>query len=151
MGRFIVDGLGPLIDGFASLASLPDDVIDDMLDAGADVIVEAQQAEIQRQWNGPYSMGISAKSIGKDRKIRTTKYVGITGRYINIYPQGDRKRSKKGKSVCNAEIAFINEHGAPERGIAARPAIRTAIAKAEDAAVDAAERAYHAYLDSKDL
>lgn len=149
MANMSVDGLSVLIDDFAALASLPDDVIDDMLDAGADVIVEAQRSEIQQQWKGPYSMDISAKAIKKDKKIRTTKYVGITGRYINVYPQGERNRG--GKTVRNAEIAFINEYGAPGRGIAARPAIAAANAKSEDKAVEAGEKVYHAYLDSKNL
>lgn len=149
MAKMSVDGLGPLIDDLAALASLPDDVIDDMLNAGADVIVEAQRGEIQRQWNGPYSMKISAKSIKKDKKISTTKYVGITGRHINIYPQGERKRN--GKPIRNAEIAFINEYGAPARGIAARPALGDAVVKKEQEAVEAGERVYHAYLDSKNL
>ncbi len=149
MARMEVDGLGPLIEDFEMLAVLPDNVIEDMLNAGADVIVEAQRTEMQRQWQGPYSLGISVKSIKKDRKIRTTKYLGITGHYINIYPQGERNRGKG--RVRNAEIAFINEYGSPKRGIAARPAIGTAIAKAEQKAVEAGEKVYHAYLDSRNL
>lgn len=149
MARMEVDGLGPLIEDFEMLAALPDNVIKDMLNAGADVIVEAQRTEIQRQWKGPYSLGISVKSIKKDSKIRTTKYLGLTGRYINIYPQGERNRGKR--RVRNAEIAFINEYGAPKRGIAARPAIGTANTKAEQRAVEAGEKVYHAYLDSKNL
>lgn len=149
MAHMTVDGLGPLIDDLSELAALPDDVVADMLNAGADVLVQAQQKEVQQQWNGPYSMGISSESIQKDRKIRTTKYIGVTGHSINVYPQGERKRG--GKSVRNAEIAFINEYGAPKRGIAARPAIFTANEKAADEAVEAGERVYHAYLDSKNL
>lgn len=149
MARMSIDGMGPLIDDFTALSLLPDDVVDDMLNAGADVIVEAQRAEIQRQWKGPYSLGISAKSIKKDRKIRTTRYVGITGHHINIYPQGTRNRGRK--SVRNAEIAFINEYGAPGRNIVPRPAIATANAKAEQQAVEAGERVFNAYLDSKNL
>lgn len=149
MAHMEVEGLGPLIDDFAALASLPEDVVDDMLNAGADVLVQAQQKEIRQQWRGPYSLGISAASIQKSSKIRTAKYMGVTGRYIEVYPQGERKRG--GKSVRNAEIAFINEYGAPGRGIAARPAIAAANAKAEEAAVQAGERVFNAYLDSKNL
>jgi len=149
MAGMTVDGLSILMDDLVALAELPDDVAHNILDAGADILAQAQREEIQRQWNGPYSIGISAKSIVKDRKIRTTKYLGITARYINIYPQGTRKRGKK--QVRNAEIAFINEYGAPGQGIAARPAINTANKKKEQEAVEAAERAYHAYLDSKNL
>lgn len=150
MAHMTVEGLGPLIDDLATLANLPDVVIEDMLNAGADVVVEAQRSEIQRQWNGPYSIGVSAKTVKKDRKIRVSRtYYGSLEHYINVYPQGTRKRG--GKSVRNAEIAFINEYGAPGRHIAARPAIGTANAKTEKEAVDAGERVYHAYLDSKNL
>ena len=149
MAHISVDGLGPLIDDFMTLSFLPGEVVDGMLGAGADVIVEAQRAEVQRQWKGPYSMGISAKSIKKDRKIRTSRnYCGVE-HYINVYPQGTRKRGKK--SVRNAEIAFINEYGAPKRGITPRPAIAAANTKAEQQAVEAGERVFNAYLDSKNL
>lgn len=144
MGGISVSGLDGLMDDLAELARLPDGVVDDILNAEADVIADAQQSEIQRQWRGPYSLGISARAIkkGKVKKNRD-------GRSLSIYPQGTRKRG--GKSTRNAEIAFINEYGAPGRGIAARPAIGTATAKNEQAAVEAGERAYHAYLDSKKL
>lgn len=148
MARVDVIGLNKLIDDLELLASMPDDVVEDILDAEADVIVEAQRMVIEQKWKGPYSMNISAKSVKKDRKIK-----GLGGgrlyRYINIYPQGTRKRG--GKSVRNAEIAFINEYGAPGRGIAARPAIATANAKAEAAAVEAGAKVFDAYLDSENL
>lgn len=144
MANITVAGLDGLIDDFAALASLPDRVAEDMLNAEADVIVPAQRAEIESRWRGPYSEGISAKSVKKGPVKQ-----GRDGRSISIYPQGSRKR--RGKSIRNAEIAFINEYGAPRRGIAARPAISTANAKSEDKAVEAGEKVYHAYLDSKNL
>lgn len=144
MAHMSVNGLDGLMDDLAELASLPDGVVDGILEAEADVILPAQQAEIQRQWSGPYSIGISAKSVKKG-KVKVDR----DGRSISIYPQGSRKRG--GKSIRNAEIAFVNEYGAPGRHIAARPAISTANAKKEKEAVDAGERVYHAYLDSKNL
>lgn len=146
MARMEVDKADFLIRDLEKLAKLPDKVIEDMLNAGADVLVPAQRAEIQRQWSGPHSMGISAKSIKKG-KVKKTKN-GL-GRVISVYPQGTRKRN--GKTIRNGEIAFINEYGAKERNIAPRHAIFTANKKAEEAAIDAAERVYHAYLDSKNL
>lgn len=144
MGNLTVSGLEELANDLAALARLPESVIDGMLSAEADVILPAQQEEIRRQWNGPHSLGISAKSIkkGKTKKEKD-------GRSISVYPQGARKRG--GRTTRNAEIAFINEYGAPGRHIAARPAIDTANKKKESEAVEAAERLYHAYLDSKDL
>lgn len=146
MGRLTVNGLDALSDDFAALARLPDSVIEGILEAEADVILPAQRAEIEKQWNGPknLSTGMSAKSIkkGKVKKDRD-------GRSLSIYPQGTRKRG--GRSTRNAEIAFINEYGAPGRHIAARPAIDAANKKKEKEAIDAGERVYNQFLDSRNL
>lgn len=144
MAHVEVDGLDALIRDLDALTQLPDSVVDDMLHAGADVLVEAQRGEISRTWRGNYSLGISAQSVKKDEIYKSWR-----GRSIVVYPQGTRKRGKK--RVRNAEIAFINEYGAPKRGIAARPAIFRANEKSADRAVEAGEQPYHAYLDSKGL
>ena len=144
MAQLEVNGLDGLLEDLEALAGLPDSVADGILEAEADVIVQAQREEIGRQWKGPYSEGISAGAVKKG-KVKE----GQAGRSITVSPQGSRKRG--GKSVRNAEIAFINEYGAPGRGIAARPAIAAANAKAEEAAVEAGERVFNAYLDSKNL
>lgn len=144
MARLEFDGLDTLIADLDSLAHLPDRVVEDVLNAGADVLVPAQRAEISSRWRGKYSEGISAKSVKKSGVNKTKD-----GMIIHIYPQGTRKRGKK--NIRNAEIAFINEYGAPERGIVPRPAIASGNAKAERAAVEAGERVFNAYLDSKNL
>jgi len=144
MAGITVDGLDALMDDFVALAALPGKVAEDMLNAEADVLVQAQRAEIESRWRGPYSQGISARSVKKGK----VKPSGV-GHIIDVYPQGTRKRGKQ--QVRNAEIAFINEYGAPGQGIAARPAINTANKKKEQEAVEAAEKVYHAYLDSKNL
>ena len=142
MGRLTVNGLDALSDDFAALARLPDKVIEGILEAEADVILPAQRAEIEKQWKGPHSLGISSKSVkkGKVKKDRD-------GRSLTIYPQGTRKRG--GRSTRNAEIAFINEYG--KRGQPARPAIDAANKKKEKEAIDAGERVYNQFLDSRNL
>lgn len=144
MADVSVSGLDELMNDLGALADLPDSVIEGILNAEADVVVPAQRSEIENKWTGPYSEGISANSIKKGKFKKTPD-----GGTISIYPQGTRKRGQK--RVRNAEIAFINEYGAPGRGIAARPAISTATAKSEEQAVEAGEKVYHAYLDSKNL
>lgn len=144
MARMEVDGADALIEDMAELARLPYEVTGGILNAMADVVVSAQRAEIESRWNGRYSMEISAKSIKK-----TGVKKELDGSSISIYPQGTRKRGKK--KIRNGEIAFFNEYGVPGRGIAARPAISTATAKIEDKAVEAGEKVYNAYLDSKNL
>ena len=144
MGRLTVNGIDALSDDFAALARLPDSVIDGILNAEADVIVPAQRAEIEKQWNGAKvpPTGISAKSIqkGKVKKDRD-------GRSLSVYPKGTRKRG--GQTTRNAEIAFINEYG--KRGQPARPAIDAANKKKEEEAVAAGERVYNQFLDSRNL
>lgn len=144
MARMEVDGVDALIKDMDELARLPYEVTGDILNAMADVIVPAQRSEIESRWNGPYSMGISAESIKK-----TGVKKELDGSSIGVYSQGTRTRN--GKTVRNGEIAFLNEYGAPGRGIAARPAISTANAKSEEQTVEAGEKAYNAYLDSKNL
>ena len=139
-----MNGLDALSDDLAALARLPDSVIDGILEAEADVILPAQRAEIEKQWRGKYSEKISSRSIKKG-KVKKDK----DGRSLSIYPQGKRERG--GQTVRNAEIAFINEYGAPGRHIAARPAIDAANKKKEKEATDAGERVYHRFLDSRGL
>ena len=144
MGRLTVNGLDALSDDLAALARLPDSVIDGILEAEADVILPAQRAEIEKQWRGKYSEKISSRSIKKG-KVKKDK----DGRSLSVYPQGTRKRG--GQTTRNAEIAFINEYGAPGRHIAARPAIDAANKKKEEEAVAAGERVYNQFLDSRNL
>ena len=117
-------------------------MVEGILEAEADIILPAQRAEIEKQWSGPRSLGISAKSIQKGKVKK-----GKDGRCLSIYPKGTRKRD--GRTTRNAEIAFINEYG--KRGQPARPAIDAANKKKEKEAVDAGERVYHQFLDSKNL
>ena len=86
MARFDVGGLDELSKDLASLASLPDEVLDGILDAEADVILQAQRSEIGSQWRGPYSQEISAKALKKgkvdDRFLSTRRgreHVGKSG------------------------------------------------------------------------
>ncbi len=144
MGRLTVNGIDALSDDFAALARLPEGVIDGILDAEAEVITRAQREEIEKQWRGPHSLGISSKSIKKGKAKKDKD-----GRSLSVYPQGTRKRG--GQTTRNAEIAFINEYGAPGRHIAARPAIDAANKKKEEEAVAAGERVYNQFLDSRNL
>lgn len=116
---------------------VPDEVIAQMLQAEANVLIAGQQAEMA-------SMGI--KDTGETiRSVTVTepKRTKSGDMVCYVYPAGSRTRN--GKTTRNAEIAFINEYG--KRGQAARPAISTANENYADAAVDAAANIYHAYMD----
>ena len=133
MGRLTVDGLDTLREDLAALAALPDSVIDRILDAEADVIAKAQQEETARQWQGDYATGTTSRSIKKGKARKS----------------GDGRAVTDARGTRNAEVAFINEYG--KRGQPARPAIRDANERKGQEAVDAGEKAYNAYLDSKKL
>lgn len=139
MAKLEVNGFDALMGDFMALATLPDSVTDGILEAEADVVVEAQKKTMAEMWKGPYSTGDTARAV---RKTKVRK--GSGGKYISIYPQG---RNRKGER--HAAVAFINEYG--KRGQPGRPAIQTANVKAADTAVAAGEKVYNNFLDSKKL
>lgn len=137
MGTITTKGVETLIEGLGDLASIPDGVIDEMLNAEADVIVSAQQASARTM--GVYNTGTTARSIKKGKTKKTA-----TEKSITVSPQGTNAKGNR-----NATVAFINEYG--KKGQRARPFIQTANKKAEQEAVGAGEKVYKAYLDSKNL
>lgn len=134
-----MNGLDALTDDLASLASLPDSVIEELLNAEADVIAEAQRSTAREMLTGEYATGTTAGSIKKGKVKKTA-----SGKSITVAPQGSNKRGDR-----NAEVLFINEYG--KRGQPARPAVRTANERAEKKAVEAGEQILNDYLDGKNL
>ena len=137
MGKLTVNGFDALSDDLAALAALPDSVIEAILNAEADVIVPAQQDTAKSM--GVYESGMTAGSIKKGKVKKTA-----AGKSITVSPQGTNARGDR-----NAEVAFINEYG--KKGQPARPFIRTANERAESKAVEAGEKVYTDFLDSKNL
>jgi hypothetical protein len=117
---------------------IPDEVIEKMLNAAADVIEPEikRNAETMLNERG-YSTGATARSI--TRRMRS--------RYLEIYFQGTRQDGKKA-----AEIAFINEYGLGKTGgdqdtfydqkMGGRFFIKKAIDTKADEALDAAEKVF---------
>lgn len=142
MAKVEMDGLGELALAFDQIANLPDEVIDEMLNAQADIVVAAQVEEANRMLAGPYATGTTAMSVRKGKiKVKNAQ------RVIYVTPTGTRKRGKA--AVRNAEIAFLNEYGT--RRIPARPFIRTANERTAPDQERAALDVYAKYLDSKGL
>lgn len=140
MAHLSVNGLDGLLDDLQSIEELPDEVAEEMLDAEAAIVEEAQVYTGMKM--GVYRTGDTLRSIthGKMKRRRDgqrTKYV---------YPQGTNEKGER-----TATVAFINEFGAPQRGIAARPFIRTANELSADEAVEAAADVYDQFLKSKNL
>lgn len=148
-------GLDGLIEDMAALAALPDKVIDDMLNAKADVIEPAQKQQAEAM--GVQNTGMVISSIKRGKSKRTND-----GRTLAIYPRGKR----------NAEVAFLNEFGTKGNRrvkggkrfvralgastanlgkMPARPFIDAANKAAGQRATDAAAKVYDEFLKSKNL
>ena len=142
MANISFHGLDELMLDMQAVAELPDEVIDEMLNAQADVVVAAQRAEAEAMGVHAPGSGLVIKSIKKG-KVKVKKGV----RVIHITPTGTRKRGKK--RVRNAEIAFVNEYG--KKNQKARPFIRTANEKSAEATTQAGMAVYDRFLKSKNL
>lgn len=139
MARFEVNGLDELEGFFDNLEKMPDEVIDKMLNAEADIAVAAQKRTTASMWHGPLSTGISSSSIKKGKPKKTK-----SGRAMPITFAGSRTRVNT--TTSNTEIAFIQEFG--KRGVNPRPAIKTANEECADAAVEAAGAIYDQFINS---
>lgn len=139
MARFSVNDMDSLMLDLGEIAQLPEDVAEAMLLAEAEVVEEVQKR--MGMLMGVHRTGVTLASIGHgEMKVKWD------GRVMYVTPQGTNS-----KGARNAEVAFINEFGAPQRGIAARPFISTANEKAADTAVEAAAKIYEAFLKSNKL
>lgn len=121
MANFTVVGLEAIERQLLLQPERVDKIIPDMLNAGADVIVEAQQEEIERM--GLVDTGDMLKSIKKT----PVKKSRDGGRYIVIAPQG-----KDRKGVSNATKGFVAQYG--RSNMPARPWMTVANEKAAPAA-----------------
>ena len=89
MAKVEFSGIDQLELSFAEVAKLPDEVVDAMLDARADVVVAAQRQAAERMLKGPYDTGETARSIKKGKpKLRDGQ------RVLYVTPTGSRKRGK---------------------------------------------------------
>lgn len=140
MASFQVDGMDEFLSDLREALELPDDVAETMLEAEARVVVDAQRRSGLAM--GVHRTGVTLDSITHGKTKRTKD----GGRSMYLYPQGTNAKGER-----NAAVAFINEYGAPQRGIAPRPFIRTANEQAADAAVEAAAQVHDRWLKAKNL
>ena len=140
MAELGVNGLDGLILDLDEIARLPDEVAEEMLDAEAEVVEQAQLYTGMKM--GVYRTGVTLSAIAHGGMKRTKS----GGRVKYVYPRGVNDQGER-----NAAAAFVNEFGAPKRGIPPWPFIRTANEEAADAAVKAAAEVYDRFLKSKHL
>ena len=143
MAEFSCNGLDDLMLSLQEIAAIPEEVQDEMLRAGAEVVAQAQREKVRAY--GIYD-GSSPKHVAdsiKPGKVKLKK----GQRIIYVSPTGSRRR---GKTVTrNSEILFVNEYG--RRGQKARPAVRDANEASAEATTVAQAEVYDKYLRSKDL
>lgn len=159
---------------FEEIAEIPEEVVKEMVMAGAEITVQAQKAKL-RELN-IYDGNSRAKQHLID-SVRAFYKQGRggkdgPGRYAVVYPAGKRgvrerkritkvyKRSKSGRTytfggdivdVTQAEVAFIHEYGAPKRGIPAKAWMQQANEGCANAVVEAELTVYDRFLKSKNL
>lgn len=141
--------LSGLMTSLKKLSEIPDEVVEEMLMAEADVVERAQKKEL-RALGLKHPTGQLEKSITHSRQLKIRR---DGSRAVYVYPQGDRKKKGKGKAkpATNAEVGFILEYGAPGRGIPPRPWMWTANEKCENRAIRAAQKVYDGWVDEQGL
>ena len=143
MAEFSCNGLDDLMLSLQEIAAIPEEVQDEMLRAGAEVVAQAQREKVRAY--GIYD-GSSPRHVAdsiKPGKVKLKK----GQRIIYVSPTGSRRR---GKTVTrNSEILFVNEYGRREQK--ARPAVRDANEASAEATTAAQAEVYDKYLRSKDL
>lgn len=116
MAWFDTYGLESLDLTFREIAEIPLDVQEKILNAQADVVVEAQRESAK-------AYGVEDTGLMIDKIKKTGVKFRKDGSYvIHVYPQGKRKRGNL--STPNTEIGFENEFG--KKGQEARPWMQTA-------------------------
>lgn len=141
MAELSFGGLDEFMLSMEEIAQIPEDVQDAMLNAQADVVVEAQRQKARTY--GVQDTGEMIRSIKKGR-IKTGKN-GV--RLIYVTPSGSRKRGNT--VVRNAEIAFVNEYGTRDQS--ARPFIKDANETSAEATTEAAAAIYFKWQEDKGL
>ena len=131
MAEFSTVGLEDVIEAFSRREQATTEAVPKMLQAGAAVLVEAQQEEAR-------AMGLN-ETGGFVKSIKATTVKGDSReKYIDVYPQGrakhgnDRKGDKS--NVRYATIGFVAEYGTSSQ--AARPYMTVANDKAQSKVVE---------------
>ena len=135
---FKVSGLSDLLDGFDKLAQLPTQTKNEMLNAGAEVLVKEQQRTAEAMLKGDYSIGQLSRSI--TRKKPKARKDGASVRVVFEGEAGVNVKTPMGY------IAFINEFGKTNQP--ARPFIKTAIENSADEVAQAEGEVLDRYIDS---
>lgn len=143
MAGFVTQGLDSLMLDLQTVASMPEEVQDEILNAEADVVVAAQKRKVREM--GIYDGESTVHVVNAIKKSKPTTKKGQ--RVIYVTPKGSRKRGNT--TTRNAEILFVNEFG--KRGQEARPAVATANAESAEDTTAAGMRVWSEFLEKNHL
>ena len=142
MSEIILTGFDELQDAFKAIREIPFSVTRQALDGMADV------AEIKIKASGE-SMGVrdpeSSVHILDNISHSRPKQTDSGGKAFITF-LGSRRRGNT--TTRNAAIAYINEYGAPHRGISARPFISTGMARNEKEITAPAEEIIGGWIEN---
>lgn len=139
MAKISFSGLETFSLSLQELAAIPEDVKDEMLSSGADVAIRAM-----RQSLDSYGLVESGQLKGSlDKKRKTDKQGEL---YYDVAPYGKRDDGER-----NGQVGYVNEYGAPHKGIRARPWMQLAVETAADDIAAAEAAVYDKWLESKNL
>lgn len=177
MAKFDTMGLDALLIDLDEIGDIPDSVIDDMLEAGGEIIANAHREALQSM--GLVKTGKLKGSIAVHKKMTNRNHgigsgdfrAGIDTRYILVYPEGEhhtyRRKSgtytkmnwgRVGKTktkgggtakATNQDVAFVHEFGG--HGNAPTQWMREANEKHAGEAVEAEDAVFRKWQASHNL
>lgn len=129
MAEVILEGFDELQDAFKAIGEIPASISREAVRAMGAVAVDKVKSEGE-------AMGV--RDDDPDAKDHILDHIALSkpkkGRDGNMkaFVTFTGARQRGNTRTWNAAIAYINEYGAPKRGISARPFISTAMARYED-------------------
>lgn len=137
MAEFGFTGLDDLMLSMQEITEIPTDVRDEILNAQADVIVEAQKNKGRAYGVERTGMTLASIKKGKPKSKKGSRILYVT-------PTGKNKDGSR-----NAEVAFVNNYG--KRTQRARPFITEANEMSAEQTTTAGAAVYDKWLKSKGL
>lgn len=146
MAKFSFNGMNDLSISLQEMASAPDEVKYNMLEAGAAVLVEKWKNALESHRR----TGSLIDSIKAKRKKGDSPIVQVVpdGPHTSTY-RGIRKTKRGGYKKTNAEVAYVLEYGTPRMD--ATHWMETANEEAADSVAEAEAAVWDEYLKSLNL
>lgn len=145
MATFTCNDIDGFVVSMAEMAKLPEPVIKDIVQSGANVIREGHESAIRQTFTARTGRLLGSPKVFLRRRGRSW--------YALIYPEGQHHtyRAKKagGGIATNAEVGFVHEFGG--HGNAATAWMLNANERNADATAQAEEQVYNEWLNSLNL